>query len=358
MIVKKSSGQVFEHCLMSAREQLFAGRGFAIDGDAPEWVHLLQNDANETDDGRGPFVARDMAKIIEVSLARSVDKKLPIDVNHSINVAAPQGQPSPAVGWIVELAARANGLWGKVEWTPQGKQLLADRAYRFISPVLFALKDKTISFIARASLVNAPALHGLTPILNSSQTEKDDMIKLATLLAALGLAENVEESVALAAIDKLKTSGSVALASVAEAIGLAKDATAEVVLLTAKTLKDPAKFVPAEQVTLLRTELSDLTKSIAKGKAETFIDAAIAAGKPGIKPLRDHYVARHMADPAAVEKELGAMVSFTTKTVMPVKTEQGDVAMTEADTQACTLLGLDPKAYAKTKQSLGNMETV
>lgn len=125
-------------------------------------------------------------------------------------------------------------------------------------------------------------------------------------------------------------------------------------LLAAKSLKDPAKFVPAEQVALLQTQLGTLTKSIAMDKAVLCIDAAIAAGKPGIKPLRDHYIARHMAEPAAVEKEIGAMVSFTAQTVMPVKLADGEVLLSAEDENICKLMGLDPKAYAATRKLEAN----
>ncbi len=354
MIVKKSSGQLSAHLFAAGAELLFKAQGIALagNGEAPDWVQLLEKGDNQTADGRGAYKAHDLAAIIAETVKRSVDGKLPIDINHSINLSAPLGQPSPAIGWMTEFAARDDGIWAKVEWTASGKQQLADKAYRYISPVLYALEDNTVVFIARASLVNSPALHGLKPLLNAHQTETDDMDLLAKLRLALGLAADADAAVALAAIETLKTrtSGTVLLASVAEAVGLAKDATAEAVLLAAKSLKDPAKFVPAEQVALLQTQLGTLTKSIAQDKAVLCIDAAIAAGKPGVKPLRDHYIARHLADPAAVEKEIGAMVSFTAQTPMPVKLEGGEVLLSAEDEQVCKLMGIDPKAYAATKK--------
>jgi hypothetical protein len=36
--------------------------------------------------------------------------KMPIDENHATDLAAPEGQPSPARGWIVALNARADSV--------------------------------------------------------------------------------------------------------------------------------------------------------------------------------------------------------------------------------------------------------
>lgn len=43
----------------------------------------------------------------------------------------------PAVGWITEVFPRENGLWGKVDWNESGKELLADKAFKFFSPEFY-----------------------------------------------------------------------------------------------------------------------------------------------------------------------------------------------------------------------------
>lgn len=43
----------------------------------------------------------------------------------------------PAQGWIIKVVARADGLWGDVEWTEAGKALLADKAFKFFSPEFY-----------------------------------------------------------------------------------------------------------------------------------------------------------------------------------------------------------------------------
>ena len=78
----------------------------------PEWIHVLPAPVDglvQTENDFGPFPVGDLGEIITRSLAEN--DKLPVDFNHSTDTAAPNGLPSPAVGWIVELQARDDGIW-------------------------------------------------------------------------------------------------------------------------------------------------------------------------------------------------------------------------------------------------------
>lgn len=144
--------------------------------------HLLPTAAGkvQTQDNRGPYDVTDAEAIIAASFADQ--PKLQIDENHAEDLKSGKGEPSPARGWITELQARADGIWGKVEWTGAGRALVADKAYRAMSPVILHDKAKKVVAILRASLVNRPNLKGLVS-LNQEQSEMD----LAKLAAALGL---------------------------------------------------------------------------------------------------------------------------------------------------------------------------
>ncbi|MGY6517055.1 phage protease, partial [Vibrio parahaemolyticus] len=73
------------------------------------------------------------------------------------------GLSAPARGWIVALQARRDGIWGKVEWTPEGRKLVP--GYRGISPVIRHDKQSgRIDAILRASLTNTPNLSGLVTL--------------------------------------------------------------------------------------------------------------------------------------------------------------------------------------------------
>ncbi len=146
--------------------------GLHFAASAPEWVHLVPSGTFTGSDGRGPYTLGDPAAVIRASMAAG---KLPIDENHAIDVAAPQGQPSPARGWIVEMQARPDGIWGKPDWTATGRAVVEGGGYRGVSPVMETDKSGNVLRVLRAALTNTPNLPQLAT-LHSAQlglTEQD-----------------------------------------------------------------------------------------------------------------------------------------------------------------------------------------
>ncbi|SFJ29326.1 phage protease, partial [Albimonas pacifica] len=146
--------------------------------DAPEWIHLLPAPADglvQTADSRGPYRLERAAlqSVIDRSFERA--PQLEIDINHSSFTAAKTGGRSDAVGWIVAMQTRDDGIWGQVEWTDEGRKLVAGKAYRRISPVVYHDRDKNLLSIANASLVNRPNLRGLAA-LNSEEALMDEVL--------------------------------------------------------------------------------------------------------------------------------------------------------------------------------------
>lgn len=345
-------------------------------GQAPEWVHLTPAGTFRGVDGRGPFTLEDADDVIRTSMAAG---KLPLDENHAIDLAAPKGGPAPARGWIVEMQARSDGLWGRVKWTAAGKRQVEEGEYRGISPVLMSTQAGKLVKILRASLVNDPNLT-LTTLHNRETT----MDLLAKLRKALGLADDSAEDAVLTTVTS-HAAIATAAGKVAQAGGLKADATdGELVThLNARATPDPkleavkaglkaagVDFDQAstEQITThlnsagagdaglrntvisLQSQLTTLKNDTAKDKATAFVDGAIGEGKP-ILPLRDHYIDRHQKDPAAVEKEIGALVSIHSGSVKPPKSS--DPAALAADEQAVVeMMGLDPKKFAETRADL------
>jgi phage I-like protein len=319
-------------------------------GEAPEWVHLTPAGTFRGIDGRGPFTLENPDDVIRASMSAG---KLPLDENHSTDKAAPEGRPSPARGWIVEMQMRSDGLWGRVEWTSAGAEMLKDKAYRGISPVLMSTQAGKLLKILRASLVNDPNL-----TLTTLHSRENDMDFLAKLRKAIGLKDDATEDAALAAVTShaaiAAAAGKVALAG-----GLKADASGDEIVthLNTRATADP-KLVAvkvglkaagvdfdqasAEQITAhfkapagdaelrtavitLQSQLTTLQSETAKEKATLFVDAAISAGKP-IRPLREHYIDRHQKDAAAVEKEIGALVSIHGGGIVQAPKQQGALA--------------------------------
>lgn len=171
------------------------GIGSSIAG-APEWVHLLPAGEVRTNDGRGPYRTGDLAALAAHSM-KSAGGKLVLDENHSTDLAAPHGRSAPARAWIVELQQRGDGVWGRVRWTPSGRQLVEAGEYRGISPVIAHRKDGTVTAILRASLTNTPNLSGLTSLHSAIDDHREDSRK--RVMAALGFS-NVSESVVMTAV--------------------------------------------------------------------------------------------------------------------------------------------------------------
>jgi phage I-like protein len=334
------------------------------EGDAPEWLHLLPAGEIRTYDGRGPYRAPDPTELLLQSL-NEAGGRLPLDENHSTDLAAPKGGPSPARGWITELESRADGIWGRASWTREGRRLVAEGEYRHLSPVIAHDAKGRVTRILRASLTNRPNLRGLT----SLHHEGADMELLEKLRAELGLPDDSGEADALAAVKALKTSVSthaVQMAAVAKAVGAAEDAELTVVLQHVEDLNDPAKFVPVAEVVALQSQLAESASQIeelrtagAREKAEAAVDAAIAAGKAGVKPLRDHFIARHMKEPDVVATELAALPSLTGKSgasAEPPKDKGKTGDLSEAGARVVQLMGIDPEKYRATQAAVAVVE--
>ncbi|EDQ34290.1 Mu-like prophage I protein [Hoeflea phototrophica DFL-43] len=330
----------------------------AQDKPAPEWIHLLPTGSFSGADGRGPYHVKDANRLVEASLEAMAGSGV-VDENHATDLATPKGEPAPARGWITALEARTDGIWGKVDWTRAGLALLADRAYRHISPVIMHLKDGTVTAILRASLVNKPNLRGLAAL--NQETPMDFMDRLR---AALGLGDEAGEDAVLAGINAAKGGTALqaalndALGPIARAAGLAEGADAKAVLAgveqmaKAKTSGDDTtvKALQAE-LTEVTTKFTALQTSIATDRATAFVDGAIKAGRVGVKPLRDHYIARHAANPAEVEKEINSFPSLGRSGASiepPPAAKDGQLALNAEQRSVATMLGIDPKDYAET----------
>ena len=314
----------------------------ATEGQVPEWVHLLPAGEARTFDGRGPFRVAD-AKAL---MARSMQGgKLVLDENHSTDLAAPRGESAPARGWIVELQSRADGIWGRVEWTPEGRAIVP--GYRGISPAIAHLKDGTVTAVLRASLVNAPNLQGLVA-LHQMENSRMDFHKL--LLEVLGLDSAADDAAIAAAIEQFKAKPkdeaavalNAALSPIATVLGLDGKADATAVLAGVKQLKAGGD----DEVTSLQSQVADLTVSLnqvtedrKRDKAVAFVDGAIAVGRVGLKPARDEYISMHMENSARAEKLVNAMpILAPGKTTLVAEIKTGG-------TDNPTLLAQKAKAY-------------
>lgn len=303
----------------------------SVDGaGVPEWLHLLPAGAIATRDGRGPYKIASMAALATLAPG----EKLAVDECHAIDKGAGVGLPGRAVGWIVALEAREDGLWGRVEWNRSGQSLMEERAYAGVSPVIMHSADGTITRIARASLTNTPNLMGLTAL--HSEEEVTIMDWKNKLIELLGLDSDADDDAVMAALAaKMKNE-----ASTAAPMG--------------EQLDSPAVLALQSQLATVSGELNQLRTDRAREQAEGFVDAAIAEGRVGIKPLRDEYVALHMADAARAQKLIGGMPvvggASRAAEVAPLADASG---LDAADRQVIALMGISEDEYRERLKASG-----
>ncbi|SBW01039.1 conserved hypothetical protein [uncultured Alphaproteobacteria bacterium] len=215
-------------------------------GIVPEWVHLIPAGEFTGRDGRA-FNIRSPKKVLAAFAANAMD--LPIDYEHQSENSQTNGKPAPAAGWIKELDARGDGIWGRVEWTAKARQMLSEREYRFLSPVLvFNRETKEVVRLASAGLTNSPNL-----FLRALSRQEPPIMKtdFATKIKELlGLPADTEETSVLEALQK-----------------------------GANSLLDPARYVPVAQVQKLMGELADLKATAVEELAENRVAQAMRSGK-------------------------------------------------------------------------------
>ena len=126
-------------------------------GDRKQWVHYLPNGTFASRDGRGPWRLDDPQGFVAESFRRSGGHPIPVDFDHALLAAASDARtPAPAAGWISELAAKPDGIWGLTEWTPRAAEHLAAKEYRFVSPMFRHTEAGVATALQAAALTNQP----------------------------------------------------------------------------------------------------------------------------------------------------------------------------------------------------------
>ena len=111
-----------------------------------------------------------------IQMARQTEELL-LDRDHA-SMRSQDERNTKAYGWISGLKAIVglgdmDGLYGTIKWTPDGIELVKERAYRFLSPVFELDGDGRAIKLVNVALTNRPALP-LPPIINSeSKDEKN-----------------------------------------------------------------------------------------------------------------------------------------------------------------------------------------
>jgi len=248
---------------------LLNGLAVVTDGaQVPEWVQLLAYGDLRSD--HGPFVNDDQAMAEMIRAFSSKGNDVVIDYEHQTlkDIQAPAG------GWIKELQARPSGLWARVDWTDRARSYIANKEYRYLSPVVLVRKsDRRAVILHSVALTNAPAVHGMQPLINkidlSGLQKEDDSVKefLLKICKALGLPETTSEDDVLKAIQGLQAAGAVvAHKDVLAALGVADGATKDQVLAAVTGLKGAGDLVANKEILELLEVPETADLNTVKGK--------------------------------------------------------------------------------------------
>lgn len=304
-------------------------------GDLPEWVELIPAGAVVGRDGRSWNNDRpDLILEYFAALARD----LPIDIEHSTELKAPEGEPAPAIGWVKELEARTGEIWGRVEWNDSGKQLVGGRAYRYLSPViLYQEEGRTIVGLTSVGATNRPNLK--LPALNNEQRgqapKENTMLK--ALLAALALPETATEAEAVAKVKTLQ-------GDLSTALNRAENPSLE-------------KFVPRADFDAALARATNAEQAISTAKKEqleTAVNAAIEqALKDGkITPATKEYHQAQCRQEGGLERFVAycaAAPVIAGDSGLDKKKPDGETkALNAQEQQVCEALGITPEEYLKT----------
>ncbi|EHH67571.1 hypothetical protein GMO_21420 [Gluconobacter morbifer G707] len=302
----------------------------------PEWIHLLPAGEFRGVDGRGPYTVANADTLILNSMKGK--KKLVLDENHSTDLAQEKGGSAPAVGWIVELQSRQDGIWGKVEWTRQGKALMEDKSYEGVSPA-FAAVGKNVTRIVRASLTNVPNL-----TLTHLHTQEHGM-NPSDIARRLGLPENTPQPDLETALNRAGQALQLHTQAITIA-GLSGSPSVEAIVTGLKAKTSSVETHAQQQITELKGQVQTLTANAARTAAEAAVKAASDNGAVITEDMRGELVTLHMQNPESAEK----IISGLPKLGKPVERHtQRKSSASDVDTQVAGIFGLKVDDLKKTR---------
>ncbi len=304
------------------------------------------------DDAQGQALAAQLSAI-------AAKTPIAIDYEHQSILAATNGQPAPAAGYMNGFEWRpGQGLFAHVKWTDRALALIAADEYRYISPVILYDAQGRITGLHNAALVSTPALLGMDAVqaalaasfeefLPRQPHELESDMDLSTLIALLGLAAGASAQDVTTAIAALMARPLVPAALTAR-LGLSgtADEAAALAALTRKLGTPDAASLGV--IAALQTQLAALSAQVNDRTVTEAVDAAIAAHKlvPAQRAWAINLGKADMAQLNAFVASAPAIAGLGGQTNGRTEPPAGAAdALTPVQAMLANQLGLDPKAY-------------
>ncbi len=345
------------------------------DDSATTWNMLLPaGEVIECRDGR-VYQNPNPQAIVDAYNADTIE--IMIDTNHD---SVWMGWDPAAHGWVKKMELREGAIWGEVEWTDNGVEVLSRKHYRYLSPAFLERPEGTITAIVSLGLVNQPAM--TMPAVARSETPGDPKIQntktkesivdeeqIAQLRKAYGLADDASVADVIAAslaaapapADDANAEAAAASAAAAEAEAAGTDTGAEGAAATGTdNAPDLTQFVPRADYDLVAAERDALKGDADAAPAEADIEAAVdgAIATARIAPAsRAHYIGM-----CSTQKGFDSFKAFA-KTGPKVVATSADASLntpatagsqlSSAEIAVCRSMGISQEKFIANKKAKG-----
>ena len=327
------------------------------EGGIPDEIQVIPYGRHDTPKGTFELDSAGADAVIATFEAQKND--MVIDYEHQTLT----GTEAPAAGWIKKLINKGKeGIWASVEWTERAKKYLANKEYRYLSPVFIKrIADNKVTQLINVALTNQPNIDGMVPVVNkareakgwrleaeTSHAKKEERIKEG-LLKLLGLPGEATEEQAIVAVNKIIAdkqalegkSAVIANKIVIDALGLKEGATESEITGTIMAMKQSHGTVES-----LSTELAAIKSKLTDKEASDAVEQAVNDGK--ITPAQKDWATDY------AKRDLAGFQVFVSKA--PVIVVQGRVAgnekpaegtLDEAQLEINKQCGIDTETFKK-----------
>ena len=316
----------------------------------PEWILLFAAGWQELSDGTRFLVDKTGFDLILAGI-----KERGNDIVFDYEHASLERQAAPASGWIKELVWQdGKGIMARVQWTDKAAEFIANREYRYFSPVFYVRRsDSRVCGLDSVALTNRPKTNNLTPILArlGESDKKEKSMDREKLIAALGLNKDASDDEILQAVAKLGVTlpdadekeviKEVIPEKIKAALDLQQDDDESTVIASIHALKQAGKNNVSKQ------EFEQLKARLAERDALEAVTAAMEQGK--IAPAQKDWAVQYAKD------DLKGFNTFVARApvVVPMdslprgKEKHNDGRLTETDLKVAGMMGVDEEDLKK-----------
>lgn len=303
---------------------------------------------------KGPwFIDEDIAAAA-IARIQQLENDIVIDFEHQTMLAAENGKPAPAAGWIkrkdIKWVAGKGLVAETVNWTDEAKAFIDSGQYKYLSPVFaFSKSTGNVLDIRQVALTNNPAIDGMDEVVAAATAKflphhQEETPMDPELLKLLGLDDAATKEEVLAACTALK----------ADKDTLTKQLADKDEAIAAATAATPDSAMQA--IAGLQQQVAALTANQTTAEMDTLIAAAKTAGK--LIPAQEDWARGLGVDKLKGYLETAPQIAALTQQQTDGKEDQfdkdGKAVLSDEQIAMCSSMGISQEDYAKTLEAEKN----